>query len=475
MKLKLRKAASKVGLKMEFGRADRRNSKSSVNSIRARVIRVSLLLLVLILQLTFLTSCATIQQVISNLVDRGGTVSDRPGDSSQASDPDILANESTLSADEDSQLPSTKIIETRKPVSSTSKAPASATPAPLDDAFDERVTALIKGALDQYHEKAILDSAITQYQYLESQSDELIARIYDLYEDFYRKNPQYFWLDGSARITYSILETEQPTFSALTLEMGFSSGFSGASAGILKSRQEALLNESRKIADEARRFSEPWRQLLYVHDNLVQNLVYDTTLNQVHNNAASALLDHLTLCQGYAQSFQLITQALGFKVILITGTADNIDHAWNLVWLDGLPYHVDVTHDDPVPDGGSNDLVSHVHFLRSDAMMRQTHVWIAEDYPAVETDGAQFYRLQGLVAASRDELDSLIGTFADDADLSDSQPEKLELLYIGTDEPDKAAAEEILISHLRQKPGVRSIVYRVSVDKNVISLELLPS
>jgi hypothetical protein len=435
-------------------------------------LRAGVVLVVLCLQLAFLTSCAAVNRVLPDLKN---PVEELLNDLSPS---DQSGNDQPDSASPDTTDPLSSPVESATPKSAPAGQTSVARPvetAVPDAAFDEQVTGLIKETLDQYRDKAVLDPVFTQYHFAESQSDELIAHIYDLYEVFFRENPQYFWLDGSARITYSILQTDQPSFSALTLEMGVGSGFATASAETLQSRQKALLNEVRRIAWDAENYSEPWQKLLYVHDTLVREIVYDTTLNQDCNNAASALLDHKTLCQGYAQSFQLIVEALGFKVTLISGLADNIDHAWNLVWLDNKPYHVDVTHDDPVPDGGSDDPVTHTHFLRSDDMMRQTHVWAAKEYPPVTVDGAQFYRLQGLVAATNDELSSKIADFVKQVDLGDNQADLLELLYTGSDVPSEKTVEDTLVSDLREKSGVRSIVYRSSIEKNVVSIELLPS
>ncbi len=96
----------------------------------------------------------------------------------------------------------------------------------------------------------------------------------------------------------------------MTLEMGYTPGYADASSETLKTRQTALLAEADRIAALAYQAPTHWQQLQIVHDHLIRNTVYDTTLDQTTNNAASALLDHLTLCQGYAQSFQLITQKL---------------------------------------------------------------------------------------------------------------------------------------------------------------------
>ncbi len=454
---------------MKAFRLENRNWNVPVPGAGFWNLRLIAVVLLLILQLAGLSSCAAIDRARADLAGLIPTAADVKNDSSassQDSDNSGISGQSTPSGESGSP-DSTKAGQT-----TTSRLPRKTSP---DAAFDLSVTSLIQASLDNYSHQAVLDSAFSGYEFAESQSDELIAHIYKLYEQFFRENPQYYWLDGSARITYSILQTDQPTFSAMTLEMGFGSGFSTASAETLQARQQDLLNEAGRIAQEAEKFNEPWQKLLFIHDTLISNIVYDTTLNQDTNNAASALLEHKTLCQGYAQSFQLIAQDLGFKVMLISGLADNVDHAWNLVWLDGQPYHVDLTHDDPVPDGGSADPVTHVHFLRSDAMMQQTHIWTVEDYPAASVDGAQFYRLQGLVAASRDELESWIGDFVEKANLEDNEAELLELLYSGSDLPGQSTIEDILVQQLRQKSGVRSIVYRASIDKNVISLELLPS
>jgi hypothetical protein len=88
-------------------------------------------------------------------------------------------------------------------------------------------------------------------------------------------------------------------------------------------------------------------------------------------------------------------------------------------------------------------------------------------------DGAHYYRQTNRVVSSRDELNSRVADFVASADLEDDRPDHLELLYDGDDMPDKATLEELLIQNLRQKPGLRSIVYRALTDKQIVTLELL--
>lgn len=61
-------------------------------------------------------------------------------------------------------------------------------------------------------------------------------------------------------------------------------------------------------------------------------------------------------CNGYALAFKDIMTRLNIQALHIT--SDSMQHAWNLVYLDGEWYHVDVTWDDPVygdSEGWVND------------------------------------------------------------------------------------------------------------------------
>lgn len=343
-----------------------------------------------------------------------------------------------------------------------------------DAAFSARVTSLIVAGLGRFEQKIVLDDAFTGYQIPKREADATIARVYDLYETVYRQDPQFYWLDGSARLTYSFSSGLTSHLSSMTLELGYLAAFDQASPATLRLRQQAMMKAARAIAAVARQKTEPWQQLQVIHDKLVRTIVYDEKLDQNHNNAASALLDHLSMCQGYAQAFQLVARELDFKVQLISGKAFGIDHAWNLVWLAGKPYHVDVTHDDPVPDGGTNDLVEHIHFLRSDAIMRETHTWVAKDYPACPSDGAQYYRKQKLTASSPDVLRSKIEQFIAAANLTDNKPEQLELLYTAAGLPKRQTVESMIVDSLSSHASVHSISYRLSLSKQVMVLEILP-
>lgn len=85
---------------------------------------------------------------------------------------------------------------------------------------------------------------------------------------------------------------------------------------------------------------------------LYERLVEENTYNfgVYHQTAYGALVEGMSVCAGYARSYQLLLQAVGIPCLYITGTADNGfgvgGHAWNLVKLDGEWYYSDATWDD---------------------------------------------------------------------------------------------------------------------------------
>ncbi len=99
---------------------------------------------------------------------------------------------------------------------------------------------------------------------------------------------------------------------------------------------------------------------LALHDGLVESSVYDETLSK--NTGYDLLVNGTTVCAGYAAAYQDLLTRMGIPCVIVTSEA--MEHAWNLVQLDGQWYHVDVTWDDPAPD--AYGYVQHKYFLLTD-------------------------------------------------------------------------------------------------------------
>jgi hypothetical protein len=153
-------------------------------------------------------------------------------------------------------------------------------------------------------------------------------------------------------------------------------------------------------------------KMLVLHDYLVLHCAYDwevatkgTTSNERVYNAYGALVDGDAVCQGYAEAYMLLLRKVEIDCVIVP--SDAMNHAWNLVKLDGAWYHVDATWDDPTPN--VEGMVSHTFFLLSDTTISNDvykhHDWTTdlectdttyESGYAFNSVYSQFYRMNNI-------------------------------------------------------------------------------
>lgn len=126
---------------------------------------------------------------------------------------------------------------------------------------------------------------------------------------------------------------------------------------------------------------------LAVHDYLVLNCEYDyerlksNTVPDVSHSAYGALIENIAVCDGYAKAYASILEKLGISSKIVA--SDSMNHAWNLVSVDGNWYHVDATWDDPTRD--SIGRAGHNYFMLSDTAIsdeKHKHSGWVKDYTA---------------------------------------------------------------------------------------------
>ena len=108
---------------------------------------------------------------------------------------------------------------------------------------------------------------------------------------------------------------------------------------------------------------------LFIHDYLATHIDY-TSYAEAGNSrsvyqAYGALVNGKAVCQGYALAFDDIMGKLGIPCYMVS--SNYMNHAWNLIQINGKYYHIDCTWDDPT---WPNDVVfpnhcEHENFLRS--------------------------------------------------------------------------------------------------------------
>lgn len=123
---------------------------------------------------------------------------------------------------------------------------------------------------------------------------------------------------------------------------------------------------------------------LAIHDYIVLSTEYDidnynkNTIPHSSHNVEGVLMDGRAVCEGYAKTFKMLLDKVGIESVIVS--SQTMNHAWNMVLLDGEYYHVDATWNDPVPDRAGK--VRHRYFNVSDRkMMQGDHRWNQEEYP----------------------------------------------------------------------------------------------
>ena len=92
-------------------------------------------------------------------------------------------------------------------------------------------------------------------------------------------------------------------------------------------------------------------------------------------DAYGALIGGSAICEGYSRAFKYICNSFGIGCELVSGTGDNTEHMWNMVQIDDRWYHVDVTWDDPVINGVSDEsTVVYDYFCLPDEKILEDHI-----------------------------------------------------------------------------------------------------
>lgn len=139
-----------------------------------------------------------------------------------------------------------------------------------------------------------------------------------------------------------------------------------------------LDNDLRKLVSEiAPEGMSLQDKALAIHDWIVNNTKYDETFKS--NSAYSTFYNKTGTCDGYASLGQKMFTLAGIQSTIAEGTADNVAHAWNMVYMDSKWRHVDITWDDPI-DSRGNDILAHDWYGLSDSELIR-HTWDKTMFP----------------------------------------------------------------------------------------------
>lgn len=195
-----------------------------------------------------------------------------------------------------------------------------------------------------------------------------------------REHPEIFWVPGGGRGTFSDNGVVR-TYWYHPIIYG--------DINKIPSMEDELMACADDLISKCPEGSE-YDKALWVHDMLVSNIEYDVDVFYINMFSADentpydyaytaygALINRKAVCAGYAKAYQLILNRMGIECGYITGDAVNDlglgPHAWNYAKLDGNYYQIDVTWDDPVCLGYTNNTIQHDYFALTDEEMVRDH------------------------------------------------------------------------------------------------------
>jgi len=100
---------------------------------------------------------------------------------------------------------------------------------------------------------------------------------------------------------------------------------------------------------------------LLIHDRIAALCEYDLEFGPNCYNMYGVLVQKAGVCEGYTMAYKYLLDQVGVQSYYCS--SDQLNHAWNILVLEGETYHVDITWDDPIPNMPSR--ACHSNFLRS--------------------------------------------------------------------------------------------------------------
>jgi len=200
-------------------------------------------------------------------------------------------------------------------------------------------------------EAGLTDIDVFRYNIPLSDRSELSA----VYFSLLNLNPHYFYIAGSYSAAYYggdiYVRFLRPTYK-----------YTGQA---LSDKIAEFDSNTNKILAAIPSGTTPLEKALALNDYFAIHFRYsdDGKDSKKFNHALEVLFTDLHgVCQAYALGYQHMMNQLGIPGRYATSTAMN--HAWNVIQINGSWYHVDVTWNDPVPDRGGR--ARHEYFLHSD-------------------------------------------------------------------------------------------------------------
>ena len=205
-------------------------------------------------------------------------------------------------------------------------------------------------------------------------------------------HPELFWIGSSAEVQSNAVSG---TVASYRVETTVPENERRTTGGQLEEAAQACIGRTDDTWSDYGRIKS-------VYEYLIDTVEYNAGAPD-NQCVQSALLNHQSVCAGYAKAFQYICHRMGYFCTYVTGSIrGGGDHAWNIVRIDGNYYHVDVTWGDPVfaeawEDGTGITVMNYNYLCCTDDEILVTHVPDVDvELPDCTDSSYNYYRINNM-------------------------------------------------------------------------------
>lgn len=215
--------------------------------------------------------------------------------------------------------------------------------------------------------------------------------------------PEFFWFSGSFSYAHidGVVTKIYPKIEKEYIE-----------SEIRKQTQENIetgMNPYLEAIDQAKATGiDDMSMELLIHDMILEAVDYEyipgtkTPQSAAYAHSIAGVFQQTgVVCEGYAKAFQLLMTYAGIDSIYAVGYGNGGGHAWNLVYLDGAWYNIDLTWDDTGTDFSYNDGIRY-RYYNCDTDFFGNHVYMPTvfkgmyEVPETHEQKYNYYQYYGL-------------------------------------------------------------------------------
>ncbi len=174
----------------------------------------------------------------------------------------------------------------------------------------------------------------------------------------------------------------------------------------IKDHQKAMKARVEKLVRPAVTMTELEKEQ-YVHDFNCQNVRYDKLKKSYSHEILGPLGQGVGVCEGIAKTVKILCDQLGIWCIVVISEANpekNIKyrHAWNIVKIGGIYYHLDATFDNTLSHMGP---IRYDYFNLDDGKVFRDHEPVIWKVPDCTVSDGFYYRVKKLSFTKMEEVE----------------------------------------------------------------------